>query len=713
MRHIPFVFPDEGHQGMTDLRIPMLRDVFDPACVRMAFTATPDYSDDAEDQLGTYFPELIEEMTVSEAFERELLAKPLSSIHEVDVDASTVTIRAGDYDEKKLGRLMAAAPVFQKGMDLRYAGENATAGALMTCSSIEQAEDLRDFLMAQRPAGTPEPTIIVGTTPGGAREAALNQFEAEPGHTLIVVGALLQGWDSERCKVLVDMSPSISWVRTKQKYFRPMTKSGEARARIYVLIPRGLDKTPLLPNDVFGKSIEQTYHAHDGAKMRGEEGRSGGTRRKTTEKTEDGDTTPIDVEHVVVKGRAIIENAEVPTLVATRNNDVRKVIESGLPIGTYIPGQGEFLATVFNHPLFTGTGKQLLRYLGAIKHDQYIALMQRLYPEAGANSLLNPNADIAGNDTFSSERDHAYMMAELHSGEKLPDGYADGYRALYGPDEPEPSPEEVLIEKEWMPYLIEALEKLNEDVDHDLRALYYANRYEADQSQAFIAREKNIPVNTQSILHDQLKEFVRAYMAESRTRATQKRRTSSAPFRMDAPLEYIPAQIPASAHNQWARFIAHRKIVYPEIREQLIANTRRTENMSQQEAEKIWPKKWEDSREYQNLHDPKIGKNTEVAFHAFHERTTPAKAEKNTTAPALFTEKTLAFWKLFLQHRRADYTHFRARKVALLQIYHPEYTNAEILERYPDDWENSLEYTYLTDPKNQETFALTLHRLFS
>lgn len=377
LRFVPLIFADEAHQSMTDKRMPMLEDTFDPACVRMAFTATPDYSAKEDRMLSTYFPRLLHEMPVSEAFESNLLAKPKSWVHEVDVDASSVTIRAGEYDEAELARVMSSAPVFKKTCDIRYAEQYKDTGALIACTSVQEALDLQVFMRAHKPQNSVDPIVIVGDTTTAERETHLNQFEAEPGHTLIVVGTLIQGWDSKRCKLLVSLAASRSLVKSKQLFFRPLTKDGNAEGHIHLIIPRDLPGSPILPNDVFGKSVEQVEVRLTRTPI---------SHPSTPTKASQARQTGIVVESARIAARTVIDGAELPTLVPTRDAEVKAVIQSSFTLRRGIPSRYEFTRSTFHHDLFTGTGKQLLAYLGAHTNEQYTALMQRLYPEQAADT---------------------------------------------------------------------------------------------------------------------------------------------------------------------------------------------------------------------------------------------------------------------------------------------------------------------------------------
>src|SRR3989338_11413026 len=105
------VFADEGHHAMTADRQKVLTKAFDLRAVRVALTATPNY--DVERRLAKYFERLIHEITISEAVELEMVAPLRIWIAEVDVDASRVSMKAGEFEEVELGRVMGAAPFFE------------------------------------------------------------------------------------------------------------------------------------------------------------------------------------------------------------------------------------------------------------------------------------------------------------------------------------------------------------------------------------------------------------------------------------------------------------------------------------------------------------------------------------------------------------------------------------------------------------------------
>lgn len=125
LREAVLVFADEGHRAMTARRLHLLRSGFDRRALRIALTATPNYDDPAR-RLEIYFPSLIHEIGLDEALELGLLAPLRVWVAEVDADASTVRVVAGDFEEQALGRLMSSAPFFRTTELFRYGAEPAT-----------------------------------------------------------------------------------------------------------------------------------------------------------------------------------------------------------------------------------------------------------------------------------------------------------------------------------------------------------------------------------------------------------------------------------------------------------------------------------------------------------------------------------------------------------------------------------------------------------
>ena len=202
LRKAGLVFVDEAHRAMTAPRMNLLRDAFDPGALRVGLTATPDY--DSERRLGRFFPDLIHELSLGEAFGLGLLAPVRVWVAEVDHAGSSVRMAAGEYDRETLGRLMSSAPFFKATEAFRYGGINREKAAVICCATRQQAHDLCQFLIVHRPAGSAAPAVLLGETSRADRDRALADFETGVIDTLVQVGVLIEGWSSLRCKLLID-----------------------------------------------------------------------------------------------------------------------------------------------------------------------------------------------------------------------------------------------------------------------------------------------------------------------------------------------------------------------------------------------------------------------------------------------------------------------------------------------------------------------------
>jgi DNA-directed RNA polymerase specialized sigma24 family protein len=378
IRRSALVFVDEAHHAMTASRMAILTQAFDPLAVRVALTATPDYDD--ERRLAHYFPDLIHEITLEEALALELLAPLRVWVAEVDADGSHVSFVAGDFKVETLGRLMSSAPFFRAAEVFRYDPENARLAALIACTSRQQAYDLFLYLKRHRPKAAPAPALVLGDTPREVREKSLAKFEAGAIDTIIQVGVLVEGWSSPRCKLLLDLAPSLSRVRATQKYFRVMTRNAGHEARIFVLLPKNLPRPPVLPMDLFGRPLDEYVCGQLLGKTADDAGGTAPIQR--------GPRTPIA--GVELKQRIVLTAVfEKPALDPGSALEVRQVLASSAEFHPGTCGVYRFAGLGFRHRLFTGRGDFLLRWLKVpMTRDGYDRFLGRLYPEDAANRIL-------------------------------------------------------------------------------------------------------------------------------------------------------------------------------------------------------------------------------------------------------------------------------------------------------------------------------------
>jgi superfamily II DNA or RNA helicase len=397
IRNADIVFADEAHRFMTELRQGILQEMFRPEAVRIALTATPDY--DEERSLARYFPDLIHEMTIREGVEAGLLASYQAEALAIDVGATDLRVLAGDFDSDRLGLVMSRLPMLKAAALVRYSPEYRDIPALMTCSSRAQALALAGYLGDNRPAGTPVPGIAISGFDKELVRTARGMFDDRQLDTLITVGMLLEGWDAPHCKLLVDLSPSLSWVRSAQKYSRAMTKVGKTVANMVVLVPSDLSRRPIMPKDVFGPGLDDTDPAdpiptHEYTPRRQ---RSLILLSKAGIRVEDADVilSRIAEEKFVPKPEDSIR------LDPKDRNKVRKIVRrTGFRLRAGETAYAEFITRLFVVQGLPLNGNQLLKALGFQQRlIGYKHFLQEYAPDAWADYVLSWS-DVRAERTF-------------------------------------------------------------------------------------------------------------------------------------------------------------------------------------------------------------------------------------------------------------------------------------------------------------------------
>jgi superfamily II DNA or RNA helicase len=379
LRSADLVFVDEAHHAMSAKRRLTLSRCFDPSTIRVALTATPDY--DERRRLDAIFPRRIARVELRDALEGDLLAPAHVHVAEVDVDGSRVEIVAGEYRADQIGELLGQAPFLEAALRYRYAEAHRQRPCMIACSTRRQAYALRRFFQRRRPSGTPAPALLLGETPAEERERALRSFERGRIDTLVQVGVLIEGWSSARCKLLIDLAPGRSRVRATQKYFRVLTRNGDEHAHIVVVLPRDLARPPVLPLDLLLEPGE-TYRCG---------GVIGGKKD-----TKPGPELPRVHKVRLVQRLLVSARLGLPKLERDDRHGLMAVLESckDLLLDPF-PGRQSFERLFFSHPLYSGTGRALLGWLGVSRRaGAYDAWVAQLFPEQAARTWLGAGWDL-------------------------------------------------------------------------------------------------------------------------------------------------------------------------------------------------------------------------------------------------------------------------------------------------------------------------------
>lgn len=422
------IFADEGHHSITAERQKILSEDFHLEAIRVALTATANYNE--KRRLATYYTKLIHEISITEAVELELVSPVRVWVAAVDVEGSTVQMRGGDYDEQKLGTIMGRAPFFEAARVFRYDEDQRDKAALICCVTQNQARDLYRYLHKRRPKDAPAPALLLGSTTGEERQTILDQFESGEIDTIINVGVLIEGWNSPRCKLLIDLAPSCSWVRATQKFFRPMTKWEDREASIFMIIPKNLPVLPVIPTDLFEWNMPQF-----------EQGVFIGSKQQRQERRQKphGWSGVDSIRRVQAQTEILLNvSFEKPKLNPYDDAQIRRVLASSSEVrNRAIPRFAAFRKLIFHHQLFTGRGENLLRFCKVpVNRFAYTEFMARFFPEA-ASSLYLGNRDYnLGYEKVADLKDHGFAFLEEVCAQKCgsngdePLDYGECVRAL-------------------------------------------------------------------------------------------------------------------------------------------------------------------------------------------------------------------------------------------------------------------------------------------
>jgi len=234
-------------------------------------------------------------------------------------------------------------------------------------------------------------------------------------------------------------------VRATQKYFRALTRMGDAEAAIYVFLPADLPQLPVLPTELFGRSSEYPC----GELLTAQDDSASGTA------TVHRDPLP-SIAGVRLRHRIALSTlVEAPKLDVHDDVGLRAVVLSCHAFDPRRPcSLLRFRWMAFRHELFTGRGDSLLRWLGiAARRLPYCELLDRIVPGLGARRfLIDQRSDMPEESTGSSPDARTWLERAALVGQGRfgrDDAFAAAWRTATGaPVDPVPSADESILHRE-------------------------------------------------------------------------------------------------------------------------------------------------------------------------------------------------------------------------------------------------------------------------
>lgn len=213
------LFLDEAHKSLTDKRVDTVANYQN--AIKLGFTATPDYS--VERRLINLLGTEIHAISIPEGVRDDYLSSFTAYLAETDTDLTQVTINAsGDFDKEELTKAIniksrndAGVQILRQ-IEARDAIEHPDAGVLSTiayCADINHAQEAATAFQQDGIAAA----AIWGSQDPHEQAEILAKFEAGEIQVICNAKLLLEGYDFEKVRMIINMVPTLSPVTEEQR----------------------------------------------------------------------------------------------------------------------------------------------------------------------------------------------------------------------------------------------------------------------------------------------------------------------------------------------------------------------------------------------------------------------------------------------------------------------------------------------------------------
>lgn len=391
------VICDEAHRALTDRVVDHALDSIGNGRIIIGFTATPDFNEGK--RVSKQFGELIHEMDIKEAVMSGILSGVKCVYVQTDIDISSADVGHGDYNEAELERALNVAKRNLAAVEIAKNIQFRGKGIVAFCLSVNHASNLADLACEHGIKAI----CIHGGLNKQEQEDILSQYEAGEFDMLCSVNMLVEGWDSPRTEVGINLRPTKSLVVAEQRAGRCLRNNeGKKFATIIDFVDCGensstseaitmvdvIEGAVVLPPSV-KKSLEQDSEARDNEKS---------------------------LEALDIDGIRVITNADEILALHRESRpkeaskfesieEIREILtESGWSLNMLAIGRvTDFTERRFHSGRYIGTGQKLIRkYLREIRNEPFMRSVTRevvinffvdLYGEEAIETALN---DVSG-----------------------------------------------------------------------------------------------------------------------------------------------------------------------------------------------------------------------------------------------------------------------------------------------------------------------------
>ncbi len=409
-KDIAIVFYDEAHTSISPQRSKLHGQI---GIIDLGLTATPAYS--PERHIWNTFDEVIYEMPIQEGIESEILCPLRGYVIETDVDVSGVRLKVGGIylDEAKAEKYLNVIARNKAARDF-YLDGFKDVPAVAFCLTRHHAEEFASYLRASDVRAT---FIHGGLTPK-QRKRRLAAFEDGSIDVITSRDVLIQGWDSQRAIMELNLRPTYSRVVKTHMVGRVIRARLDKEAGVVVEFQDKYAKgqQPILVHHLFDQ-LEYRQGGLVAAPRKKKEAEEEKLRKKQ-EVTVVGDLkVSYGVRKTVDYPVEKVPLLEEEPFDFTDKKMLREILSTCSDLDVDDPAclsWNRFASAHFYHPRFAGSGSTLLHKAFGIRHTQdsrlsaedyenflYYVFEDKLCTDGMPGEYHDPDSLESGNNPFA------------------------------------------------------------------------------------------------------------------------------------------------------------------------------------------------------------------------------------------------------------------------------------------------------------------------
>jgi len=350
---IDIVFYDEAHRSISARRSELHGNL---GLVEIGLTATPAYNE--KRHIWTAFEKVIYEMGIREAVELGILAPLRGFVIETNVDLRSVRLKIGRefLNEVEAEKHLNIVARNRTARDF-YLDSFKGVPTVAFCITKRHAEEFAAFL---RGSGVKTDFIHSGLT-NDERESRLKAFEDGSLDLITTRDVLIEGWDSKRAVLELNLRPTFSRV-VKTHMVGRVARMRPGKESGIVAEFQDIYQRSQQPLHIY--HLLEAFEYRQGGLVIAPEERIAQEKKKLDKMEEVRVIGDLSVSYKVKK----VMELEPSKVDFTDIKLLREIVETGKGFDPLNISRHDFMHMNFDHPKFKGTGTTLLHKTFGIRH---------------------------------------------------------------------------------------------------------------------------------------------------------------------------------------------------------------------------------------------------------------------------------------------------------------------------------------------------------